>query len=287
MHPLKRGQVRSGSLFIDVSPPRPPPSKREKREAKRFARALAKSNLRENPSDDSDTDWEGPGAWRPLVLDQESVRQRSEEALTIGEVFGAHVCRRGRAIIYVSTDAPRLFLKTSNLISLVGVRPNPRTRIQSSYYAHRPNPARRARPALQSTGMARAPSSSTLFAHPLHRLLAIHTPWPATCLRCCLLVLPSRTLNPLSLFTRKVIRRRGGGGSPSTSPTQRRPNKQTLGRNGSRPSPTRAPTICSRGREPGRTRAIHQARAAQTSRRQGPEERSRPEPEVKMRGHGR
>ncbi|QRV96247.1 plasmid pRiA4b ORF-like protein [Ceratobasidium sp. AG-Ba] len=100
MHPSRRGQVKSGSLFIDVSPPRPPPTKREKREAQRLARALAKSNMRENPSDDSDTDWEGPGAWRPLVLDQVSVRQRSEEALTIGEVFGAHVCRRGRAIIY-------------------------------------------------------------------------------------------------------------------------------------------------------------------------------------------
>ncbi|KAG9120043.1 hypothetical protein FRC07_004636 [Ceratobasidium sp. 392] len=100
MHPLKRGQVKSGSLFIDVSPPRPPPTKREKREAQRLARALAKSNMRDYPSDDSDTDWEGPGAWRPLVLDQVSVRQRSEEALTIGEVFGAHVCRRGRAIIY-------------------------------------------------------------------------------------------------------------------------------------------------------------------------------------------
>ncbi|KAH7332768.1 hypothetical protein B0J17DRAFT_145740 [Rhizoctonia solani] len=102
LHELKRGHVRSGNLFIDVSPPRPPPSKREVREAKRLARALAKSNMRDNPSDDSDTDWEGPGAWRPLVLDQSSVRQRSEEALTIGEVFGAHVCRRGRAIIYVS-----------------------------------------------------------------------------------------------------------------------------------------------------------------------------------------
>ncbi|KAG8763970.1 hypothetical protein FRC11_007651 [Ceratobasidium sp. 423] len=100
MHELRRGHVRSGNLFIDVSPPRPPPSKREIREAKRLARALAKSNMRDNPSDDSDTDWEGPGAWRPLVLDQNSVRQRSEEALTIGEVFGAHVCRRGRAIIY-------------------------------------------------------------------------------------------------------------------------------------------------------------------------------------------
>ncbi|CAE6395467.1 unnamed protein product [Rhizoctonia solani] len=100
MHELKRGHVRSGNLFIDVSPPRPPPSKREVREAKRLARALAKSNMRDNPSDDSDTDWEGPGSWRPLVLDQKSVRQRSEEALTIGEVFGAHVCRRGRAIIY-------------------------------------------------------------------------------------------------------------------------------------------------------------------------------------------
>ncbi|CAE6418651.1 unnamed protein product [Rhizoctonia solani] len=100
LHELKRGHVRSGNLFIDVSPPRPPPSKREVREAKRLARALAKSNMRDNPSDDSDTDWEGPGAWRPLVLDQSSVRQRSEEALTIGEVFGAHVCRRGRAIIY-------------------------------------------------------------------------------------------------------------------------------------------------------------------------------------------
>lgn len=102
MHQFKRGHVRSGTLFIDVSPPRPPPSKREVREAKRLARALAKSNMRENPSDDSDTDWEGPGSWRPLVLDQNSVRQRSEEALTIGEVFGAHVCRRGRAIVYVS-----------------------------------------------------------------------------------------------------------------------------------------------------------------------------------------
>ncbi|CUA75484.1 hypothetical protein RSOLAG22IIIB_05915 [Rhizoctonia solani] len=100
MHELKRGHVRSGNLFIDVSPPRPPPSKREVREAKRLARALAKSNMRDNPSDDSDTDWEGPGSWRPLVLDQKSVRQRSEEAITIGEVFGAHVCRRGRAIIY-------------------------------------------------------------------------------------------------------------------------------------------------------------------------------------------
>ncbi|KDN43728.1 hypothetical protein RSAG8_05918, partial [Rhizoctonia solani AG-8 WAC10335] len=100
LHELKRGHVRSGNLFIDVSPPRPPPSKREVREAKRLARALAKSNMRDNPSDDSDTDWEGPGSWRPLVLDQNSVRQRSEEALTIGEVFGAHVCRRGRAIIY-------------------------------------------------------------------------------------------------------------------------------------------------------------------------------------------
>ncbi|KAG9091919.1 hypothetical protein FS749_016141 [Ceratobasidium sp. UAMH 11750] len=100
MHPLRRGQVKSGNLFIDVSPPRPPPTKREKREAQRLARALAKSNMRDYPSDDSDTDWEGPGAWRPLVLDQVSVRQRSEEALTIGEVFGAHVCRRGRAIIY-------------------------------------------------------------------------------------------------------------------------------------------------------------------------------------------
>ncbi|KAF8734803.1 hypothetical protein RHS02_06541, partial [Rhizoctonia solani] len=100
MHELKRGHVRSGTLFIDVSPPRPPPSKREVREAKRLARALAKSNMRDNPSEDSDTDWEGPGAWRPLVLDQTSVRQRSEEALTIGEVFGAHVCRRGRAVIY-------------------------------------------------------------------------------------------------------------------------------------------------------------------------------------------
>ncbi|CAE6442669.1 unnamed protein product [Rhizoctonia solani] len=100
MHELRRGHVRSGNLFIDVSAPRPPPSKREVREAKRLARALAKSNMRDNPSDDSDTDWEGPGAWRPLVLDQNSVRQRSEEALTIGEVFGAHVCRRGRAIIY-------------------------------------------------------------------------------------------------------------------------------------------------------------------------------------------
>ncbi|CAE7071577.1 unnamed protein product [Rhizoctonia solani] len=100
MHELKRGHVRSGNLFIDVSPPRPPPSKREIREAKRLARALAKSNMRDDPSDDSDTDWEGPGSWRPLVLDQNSVRQRSEEALTIGEVFGAHVCRRGRAVIY-------------------------------------------------------------------------------------------------------------------------------------------------------------------------------------------
>ncbi|KAF8755547.1 hypothetical protein RHS01_05047 [Rhizoctonia solani] len=100
MHELKRGHVRSGTLFIDVSPPRPPPSKREVRETKRLARALAKSNMRDNPSEDSDTDWEGPGAWRPLVLDQTSVRQRSEEALTIGEVFGAHVCRRGRAVIY-------------------------------------------------------------------------------------------------------------------------------------------------------------------------------------------
>ncbi|KAG9103613.1 hypothetical protein FRC06_009505 [Ceratobasidium sp. 370] len=100
MHPSRHGQVKSGNLFIDVSPPRPPPTKREKREAQRLARALAKSNMRDYPSDDSDTDWEGPGAWRPLVLDQVSVRQRSEEALTIGEVFGAHVCRRGRAIIY-------------------------------------------------------------------------------------------------------------------------------------------------------------------------------------------
>ncbi|CAE6460688.1 unnamed protein product [Rhizoctonia solani] len=100
MHELKRGHVRSGNLFIDVSAPRPPPSKREVREARRLARALAKSNMRDNPSDDSDTDWEGPGAWRPLVLDQTSVRQRSEEALTIGEVFGAHVCRYGRAVIY-------------------------------------------------------------------------------------------------------------------------------------------------------------------------------------------
>ncbi|KAG8696004.1 hypothetical protein FRC09_008797 [Ceratobasidium sp. 395] len=100
MHPLRRGQVKSGNLFIDVSPPRPPPTKREKREAQRLARALAKSNMRDYPSDDSDTDWEGPGAWRPLILDQVSVRQRSEEALTVGEVFGAHVCRRGRAIIY-------------------------------------------------------------------------------------------------------------------------------------------------------------------------------------------
>ncbi|KAJ1302270.1 hypothetical protein OPQ81_001089 [Rhizoctonia solani] len=37
------------------------------------------------------------GLW---FLTKSSVRQRSEEALTIGEVFGAHVCRRGRAIIY-------------------------------------------------------------------------------------------------------------------------------------------------------------------------------------------